>query len=204
MFCEKLLVRYVYLIFLEAIVNLSGPAEVLESWRQIWDWIYRLLLCFHPCVNGCYCNSYITHYVLKNINKLTYCGAFTSEHLPASANRKAKSVTDNCLICISSRKRIIFYGFMKLTVLYTLHFCQHMGFWYMSHKRSDKRGQMGIFSEPFLLAYTQILAHRIRISEILPWDRKSYLTHAILPRTSSNVIKWNCILAYSGTSGSLF
>ena len=29
------------------------------------------------------------------------------------------------------------------------------------------------------------LAHRIRISEMLPWDRKSYLTHAILPRTSS-------------------
>ena len=28
------------------------------------------------------------------------------------------------------------------------------------------------------------LAHRIRISEILPWDRKSYLTHAILPRLS--------------------
>ena len=24
------------------------------------------------------------------------------------------------------------------------------------------------------------LAHRIRISEILPWDRKSYLTHPIL------------------------
>ena len=31
------------------------------------------------------------------------------------------------------------------------------------------------------------LAHRIRISEILPWDRKSYLTHAILPSASSNV-----------------
>ena len=31
-------------------------------------------------------------------------------------------------------------------------------------------------------------AHRIRISGILPWDRKSYLTHAILPRTSSNII----------------
>ena len=31
-----------------------------------------------------------------------------------------------------------------------------------------------------------------------------YLTHAILPRTSSKVIMWNCILAYSGTSGSLF
>ena len=26
-----------------------------------------------------------------------------------------------------------------------------------------------------------ILAQRIRISEILPWDRKSYLTHAIFP-----------------------
>ena len=38
----------------------------------------------------------------------------------------------------------------------------------------------------------------------LPWGRKSYLTYAILPRTSSNVIMWNCILAYSGTSGSSF
>ena len=33
-----------------------------------------------------------------------------------------------------------------------------------------------------------ILAHWIRISDILLLDRKSYLTHAILPRTSSNVI----------------
>ena len=41
------------------------------------------------------------------------------------------------------------------------------------------------------------LAHKIRLSEILPWDRKSYLTHSILPRTSSNVIIYNCILAYS-------
>ena len=49
-----------------------------------------------------------------------------------------------------------------------------------------------------------ILAHRIRISEILPWDRKSYLTHVILPRASSNGIMLNCIVAYSGTSGSLF
>ena len=48
------------------------------------------------------------------------------------------------------------------------------------------------------------LPHRIRISENLPWDRKAYLTHAILPRTSSNIIMWNCILAYSGTSWSLF
>ena len=36
-----------------------------------------------------------------------------------------------------------------------------------------------------------ILAHRIRISEILPWDRKSYLTHAILPRLSpEGFIHW--------------
>ena len=36
-----------------------------------------------------------------------------------------------------------------------------------------------------------ILAHRIRISEIIPWDRKSYLTHAILPRLSrEGYIHW--------------
>ena len=35
---------------------------------------------------------------------------------------------------------------------------------------------------------TVVLAHRIRISEILPCDRKSYLTHAILPKTSSKVV----------------
>ena len=36
-----------------------------------------------------------------------------------------------------------------------------------------------------------ILAHWIRISEILPLDRKSYLTHAILPRLSrEGYIHW--------------
>ena len=36
-----------------------------------------------------------------------------------------------------------------------------------------------------------ILAHRIKISEILPWVRKSYLTHAILPRLSrEGYIHW--------------
>ena len=74
----------------------------------------------------------------------------------------------------------------------------------------------------------EFLTHRMRISEILPWDRKTYLSHGILPRLSregsvtllfwnsctwsssdvivmlSHVIMWNCILAYSGTSGSLF
>ena len=28
---------------------------------------------------------------------------------------------------------------------------------------------------------TSALAHQLRIPEILPWDRKSYLTYAILP-----------------------
>ena len=38
---------------------------------------------------------------------------------------------------------------------------------------------------------TFILAHRIRVSVILPWDRKSYLTHAILPRLSrEGYIHW--------------
>ena len=37
----------------------------------------------------------------------------------------------------------------------------------------------------------QFLAHRIRMSEILPWDRKSNLTHAILPRLSRECyIQW--------------
>ena len=40
----------------------------------------------------------------------------------------------------------------------------------------------------FIFNYLIILAHQIRISEILPWDRKSYFTHAILPRTSSKVV----------------
>ena len=31
---------------------------------------------------------------------------------------------------------------------------------------------------------TKFLAGPIRISELLPWDRKSYLTHAILPMLS--------------------
>ena len=36
-----------------------------------------------------------------------------------------------------------------------------------------------------------ILAHQIRISEILPGDRKSYLTNAILPRLScEGYIHW--------------
>ena len=45
-----------------------------------------------------------------------------------------------------------------------------------------------LVSRPFLIVTKFILAHQIRISETLPWDRKSYLTHAILPRTSNNVI----------------
>ena len=35
------------------------------------------------------------------------------------------------------------------------------------------------------------LAHWVRISEIIPWDRNSYLTHAILPRLSrEGFIHW--------------
>ena len=33
---------------------------------------------------------------------------------------------------------------------------------------------------------TPFLAHWIRISEILPWDRKSYLTNVNLPRLSGD------------------
>ena len=46
-----------------------------------------------------------------------------------------------------------------------------------------------------LVTGTNFLAHRIRISEILPWDTKSYLTQAILPRLSRegyiHLLYWN-------------
>ena len=42
-----------------------------------------------------------------------------------------------------------------------------------------------LFFYPTLTLMINILrAHRVRISEILPWDTKSYLTHIILPRLS--------------------
>ena len=47
-----------------------------------------------------------------------------------------------------------------------------------------------------------VLAHLIRISEILPWDRKSYLSHVIIPRLShegyTHWLYWNsCTLSSS-------
>ena len=62
---------------------------------------------------------------------------------------------------------------------------------FLEDKYSPEKAQASLTFNTLLRhnIQTQIyLAHRIRISEILPWDRKSYLTHAILPRTSSNVI----------------
>ena len=47
------------------------------------------------------------------------------------------------------------------------------------------------WTEIIYMVYYIILAHQIRISEILPWDRKSYLTYAILPRLShEGYIHW--------------
>ena len=50
-------------------------------------------------------------------------------------------------------------------------------------KLADKTGgQVGFY---------YFLVHQIRISEILPWDRKSHLTHVILPRLSrEGYIHW--------------
>ena len=39
-------------------------------------------------------------------------------------------------------------------------------------------------SEIEIVSGSHFLAHQIRISDILLWDRQSYLTHAILPRLS--------------------
>ena len=103
---------------------------------------------------------------------------------------------------------------------------------HMQHIEIDEyKGQKSRNLTPPGSRVCKFLVHRVRISEILPWDRKSYLTHAILPRLSSEgFIHWlywilciwssndviincyvkvtssmcNCILAYSGTSGSSF
>ena len=55
---------------------------------------------------------------------------------------------------------------------------------------STKLLQSMVFSYTSKLDNTvfYILAHLIGTSEILPWDRKFYLTHAIFPRTSSREI----------------
>ena len=48
-----------------------------------------------------------------------------------------------------------------------------------------------LFAKVSRMKRVNIFAHQIRISEILPWDRKSYLTHAILPRLSrKDYIHW--------------
>ena len=92
-------------------------------------------------------------------------------------------------------------------------------FWWRSHRtgttldgqasRSEKQPEKEKNNSKNIFAIQywnkrQFSCHQIRISQILPWDRKSYLNHAILPRTSSYVIIWNCILTYSGTFGSSF
>ena len=80
---------------------------------------------------------------------------------------------------------------------------------------------MNTFSSTDIISRdTSFLAHRIRISEILPWDRKSYLTQAVtrglcigciwsLPygrQVTSLLFKWRhhgiLLLRYSETSGS--
>ena len=56
-------------------------------------------------------------------------------------------------------------------------------------KDPDKMPKYATFYQClYILLRNFILAHRIRISEILPWDRKAYPTQAILPKTSSNVL----------------
>ena len=56
-----------------------------------------------------------------------------------------------------------------------------------------KRFEVGpaVHEEMMFKEFSIFLTHWIRISEILTWDRKSYLTHAILPRLSrEGYIHW--------------
>ena len=54
-------------------------------------------------------------------------------------------------------------------------------------RQTDRQTETDIKKDRQTTGYI-FLAHWIKISEILPWDRKSYLTYAIIHRTSSNVI----------------
>ena len=61
--------------------------------------------------------------------------------------------------------------------------------WFSNNKMLDTPPEDKITQ--FQSIINTFLAHQIRISEILPWDRKSYLTHAILPRLScEGYIHW--------------
>ena len=55
--------------------------------------------------------------------------------------------------------------------------------WHLNIDPSSGK-ELGYYVPMYMGTNDSILAHRIRISDILPWDRKSYLTHAILPRLS--------------------
>ena len=77
------------------------------------------------------------------------------------------------------------------------HWNMYLKFGLVKKEREDRQVCLGLvlshvhylpLSHYYFLSRISFLAYRIRISEILSWDRKSYLTHAILPRTLSNVI----------------
>ena len=55
------------------------------------------------------------------------------------------------------------------------------------HKTSTKYKPLHVAE-----ATTNILLHRLRIFEILPWDRNSYLTLVILPRLSR--VDWSLVV----------
>ena len=57
----------------------------------------------------------------------------------------------------------------------------------LKHRLSGIRQAMRLTCSAQATTGHRFLAHRIRISEILPWDRKSYLTRVISHE--------NCILA---------
>ena len=63
--------------------------------------------------------------------------------------------------------------------------------WEVKHQTNQTKKNKHDFTSISGKGGHYFLAHRIRISEILPWDRQSYLTHAILPRLSrEGYIHW--------------
>ena len=56
--------------------------------------------------------------------------------------------------------------------------------WESLQYRRNKHNYHLLQNHSWSYMYTHIFALRIRISDILFWDRKSYLTHVLLPRLS--------------------
>ena len=92
-----------------------------------------------------------------------------------AAATEVTSNTATCTLMMPILSNLVMYNVYNVTVFRRCALKQVYKF-----KTSDKYCDMPKTQN----TEQTILAHRIKISEILHWDKTSYLTHAILPRLS--------------------